>query len=224
MNRVDLPSGERIEQALVRAAGAGSWVRAMGTVSHVAMRVAPSESPRGLDGTWTLVSFDAVVAEHSCTMHAVVSRQGAWGPELCAGELVTAEVVRVTCAVFTGKGDTAPLHDDDAAEDNPWASAISASASGDASERRRPASEEKKAAIPERARPQANFDQDFPEARDLVEHFHFGRAEVLKSDGDRLHVKVARDGRIKEIALQMLKVTRKDDEGGVRVFKLDRKV
>ena len=68
-------------------------------------------------------------------------------------------------------------------------------------------------------------DSPLPEAGDLVQHFAFGRAYVLKSDGDRLHLKVDKDGRIREIALEMLKVTPLDDTPeGKRSFRLDRRV
>jgi predicted DNA-binding protein with PD1-like motif len=64
-----------------------------------------------------------------------------------------------------------------------------------------------------------------PEPGDAVEHFAFGPADVVKSDGDRLHVKIHKDGRIKEIALEMLRVSRLDDgEGGKRRFKLERRM
>jgi hypothetical protein len=64
---------------------------------------------------------------------------------------------------------------------------------------------------------------ELPRARDWVEHFAFGPAEVLKSDGERLHLKVAKDGRIREIALAMLQVSRLEDREGKRVYRLDRK-
>ena len=64
-----------------------------------------------------------------------------------------------------------------------------------------------------------------PEQGDSVEHFAFGRSDVVKSDGDRLHLKVHKDGRIREIALGMLKVTRiPDDDAGRRHFKLERRM
>jgi predicted DNA-binding protein with PD1-like motif len=50
-------------------------------------------------------------------------------------------------------------------------------------------------------------DDPVPEPGDTVEHFAFGQCEVVKSDGDRLHVRLGKDQRIKEIALEMLKVT-----------------
>jgi predicted DNA-binding protein with PD1-like motif len=69
-------------------------------------------------------------------------------------------------------------------------------------------------------------DQIFPEPGDLVQHFAFGSSEVLRSDGDRLHLKVGKDGRIREIALEMLKVTFTGEDPNVRPrhFKLDRKL
>ncbi|MGO8994274.1 MAG: PPC domain-containing DNA-binding protein [Polyangiaceae bacterium] len=81
-------------------------------------------------------------------------------------------------------------------------------------------------AIPPRpVRPARVQDESqMPEAGDIVEHFAFGRSEVLKSDGDRLHLKVGKDGRIREIALEMLKVSPLESNGPYRRFKLDRKM
>jgi predicted DNA-binding protein with PD1-like motif len=82
------------------------------------------------------------------------------------------------------------------------------------------------APMPQRpARPLQDFDTPMPEPGDSVDHFAFGRADVLKSDGDRLHLKVHKDNRIREIALEMLKVTRMpDSEEGRRRFKLERRM
>ena len=52
-----------------------------------------------------------------------------------------------------------------------------------------------------------------------------GACDVVKSDGDRLHLKIHKDGRIREIALEMLRVTPLDDsESGTRRFKLERRM
>ena len=63
-----------------------------------------------------------------------------------------------------------------------------------------------------------------PEAGDVVEHFAFGQSEVIKSDGERLHLRIGKDGRVKEIALEMLKVSPLESNGPQRRFKLDRKM
>jgi predicted DNA-binding protein with PD1-like motif len=75
------------------------------------------------------------------------------------------------------------------------------------------------------ARPPTDFDVVYPEPGDVVEHFAFGGAEVIKSDGDRLHLKVHKDGRVREIALEMLRVARLPDaDDGRRRFKLERRL
>jgi hypothetical protein len=71
---------------------------------------------------------------------------------------------------------------------------------------------------------EVQVDQPTPEPGDIVDHFAFGRCEVIKSDGDRLHLRVPKDGRIREIALEMLRVTPLENEGEVRRFKLERRI
>jgi hypothetical protein len=46
---------------------------------------------------------------------------------------------------------------------------------------------------------------------------------VLKSDGDRLHLRT-KDQRVKEIALEMLRVTPLPEEDGHRRYRLDRRL
>lgn len=74
-------------------------------------------------------------------------------------------------------------------------------------------------------RPGVDLDTPFPEPGDVVDHFAFGRADVVRSDGDRLHLKVHKDGRVREIALEMLRVSRlPDGDDGKRRFKLERRI
>ena len=64
-----------------------------------------------------------------------------------------------------------------------------------------------------------------PARGDIAEHFAFGRCEVIKTEGERIHLKLERDGRIKEIALEMLRVKEVDSATpGRRRFKLERKI
>jgi len=71
---------------------------------------------------------------------------------------------------------------------------------------------------------EASDDGPFPAAGDMVEHFAVGTCEVLKSDGDRLHLKVGKDGRIREIALEMLRVTLLTSDGETQRYRLDRRM
>jgi predicted DNA-binding protein with PD1-like motif len=112
-----------------------------------------------------------------------------------------------------------------AAAPSAWSDAIAASAEKD--DPRAPARGGLGGAMPARpVRPQRPDDESAtsPEAGDIVEHFAFGRSEVLKSDGERLHLKVGKDGRIREIALEMLKVSPLESNGPHRRFRLDRKM
>jgi hypothetical protein len=67
-------------------------------------------------------------------------------------------------------------------------------------------------------------DEPVPERGDLVEHFAFGRAEVLSVEGERL---VLRDlygpGRIREIALDRLIVKGPLEHDGKRLYRLEKR-
>jgi hypothetical protein len=71
---------------------------------------------------------------------------------------------------------------------------------------------------------EADDDEPVPERGDLVEHFAFGRAEVLSVEGERL---VLRDlygpGRIREIALDRLIVKGPLEHDGKRLYRLDKR-
>jgi predicted DNA-binding protein with PD1-like motif len=74
------------------------------------------------------------------------------------------------------------------------------------------------------SRPAPEIDAPLPEQGDVVDHFAFGRCDVVKSDGDRLHLRIHKDGRIREIALEMLRVIRMEDDGTGPKFKLERRI
>ncbi|MDP9152288.1 MAG: hypothetical protein M3O36_20375, partial [Myxococcota bacterium] len=68
-------------------------------------------------------------------------------------------------------------------------------------------------------------DEPMPETGDLVDHFAFGLCQVLKTDGDRIHLRVGKEGRVREIAMEMLRVSRlPDSPDGVHRFKLERRM
>lgn len=65
----------------------------------------------------------------------------------------------------------------------------------------------------------------YPETGDLVSHFHFGECEVMSSDGERIRLRQEKDGRVREVALGMLKIEAPttDPATGKRHFRLSRK-
>lgn len=70
-----------------------------------------------------------------------------------------------------------------------------------------------------------NLDEVYPEPGDAVSHFHFGECTVLESDGERIRFRQGEDGRVREVALSVLKIelTDTNSETGKRHFRLLRK-
>jgi predicted DNA-binding protein with PD1-like motif len=192
----------------------------------------------------------------SCSLRAILARDTDGGLETLGGEVESARIVALDVLVtvfddlalarsldagagiwmFGSPGD-APARrgatGDARARTNPgWSAALEASADADrgSAPRARSSAQAPSAGIPARpARPGIDLDAPVPEAGDVVDHFAFGRCDVLKSDGDRLHLKIHKDGRIREIALEMLRVIRlpgepPGDERRPRRFKLERRI
>ncbi len=112
-----------------------------------------------------------------------------------------------------------------AAPATPWSGALEASAHTDRDPSTSLRSTSMAMPIPQRpVRPGSDVEGPVPEAGDVVDHFAFGKCDVVKSDGDRLHLRIHKDGRIREIALEMLRVTPLEDDGTGRRFKLERRI
>ena len=75
-------------------------------------------------------------------------------------------------------------------------------------------------------RPVAKDDsvESYPEEGDVVTHFQFGRCNVVYSDGERLRLQQDKDGRVREVALSMLRIGDPTmSEAGKREWELARK-
>lgn len=190
----------------------------------------------------------------SVGLRAVLARETELGVETIAGEILTARVRALEAHVVAlddlalerafdaqagvwvlGEPGATPAP---AREERPrpapapsppsppsaWSEAVSASAELGSPGARMTVPVQLPAVPPKPKVPAFDEGGPFPEAGDYVEHFAFGPCDVLKSDGDRLHVRMHKDGRIKEIALAMLKVTPIDGPDGKRGFKLERRL
>ena len=75
------------------------------------------------------------------------------------------------------------------------------------------------------AKPEEDPNEIYPEMTDLVNHFSFGDCEVVSSDGERIRLRQIKDGRVREVSLEMLKIERPtiDPVTNKRSFKLARK-
>jgi predicted DNA-binding protein with PD1-like motif len=190
----------------------------------------------------------------SLSLHAVVARDTDRGLETLAGEIASARTVGLEVFVTAlddvaveGSQDAAagvwligapsgaaPARPAPAAGGRPpspggWPAAVTASERSDREARPRPAlgpSVQPTLAVPpRRPRPEPEADAPTPEPGDVVDHFAFGGCDVVKSDGDRLHLRLHKDGRIREIALAMLRVLRlPDTDDGKRRFRLERRM
>ncbi|MGH7436158.1 MAG: hypothetical protein ACRENE_10840 [Polyangiaceae bacterium] len=216
------------------------WLRAGGILRDVVLRTIDARTgapgpERTLDGAVQAVTIEGAVRGAgnalSFSLRAVLARESAGAAcEIFAGEIQSARVVELEVLVTSI---------DPVAAERGWSGAVAAS---DQPESARPApaaaagsgpGATPAARMPPRpSRPGIDFDALSPEEGDAVDHFLFGRSDVLKSDGDRLHLRVQRDGRVKEIALQMLRVTHlgelpaegTDGAAPRRLFKLDRRL
>jgi predicted DNA-binding protein with PD1-like motif len=203
-------------------------------------------------------SIGVVDGEPSLSLRGLLAREGDAGLEAIAGEITSAQVVALEVLVSSLEDLTLERALDERAgvwllgapgtvsaaaavaahapvkgpvpPPAPWAVALEASERAEPARAKTATMAASAATMPARPpRPEIDFDVVVPEPGDIVEHFAFGRCEVLKSDGDRLHLRVQKDGRIREIALEMLRVIplseSAEPEGeGHRRFKLERRI
>lgn len=213
-----------------------SWFRASGNLSAVEVRRSGHEALT-LDGDALLVSL-----EGPCEgpLFGLVSHADALGTRLVAGEVIAAltSTTTVVC-VLTEEAEApvlvpepslaprVPSHHSEPAlpPSSPSSAPVIAELPRDVPPARGSAPSLGAAIPPRPARARVDeVDTVFPDAGDRVEHFAFGACEVVQSDGDRLHVRLGKDGRIKELALAMLKVTELPEDGAPgRRFKLERR-
>ncbi|HEX7604619.1 MAG TPA: PPC domain-containing DNA-binding protein [Polyangiaceae bacterium] len=236
------PEGATLPEAIVellRAEGvATGTVRGHGILRDATLRVfAPALGgmglPRRLAGASQAVTLDGSIGmfegSPAVRLRAVLSRETETGVETVAGDLEGARVLALELLVTSLDDVAVPLvvaEEVKEAAQPAWSEAVRASPGSD------PRLSAKNAPGPVRTMPQRpptkNTGSDaaiFPEAGDAVEHFAFGTCDVIKSDGDRLHLRVHKDQRVKEIALEMLRVhLLSEPDERPRRFKLERKL
>lgn len=188
---------------------------------------------RTLSGVWLVIHLES---DSNGDVRGLLSREGDLGFEMAAGEIVDARIVTAVATPLAAP--TAPVAPPAAppvpaqapvaervvvAAPAPSAPVVAVPAERSSSPSVEGAQDRGGMPLRPPAKKTAETEQLTPNPGDLVDHFAFGRCEVVKSDGDRLHLKLGRDSRIKEIALEMLRVTRIGDDGGVPLYRLDRK-
>jgi predicted DNA-binding protein with PD1-like motif len=231
---------------------ASGWLRASGVLADVELR---AYDPRAgglaaahlIAGPVQALSIEGAIGmadgAPSCSLRALLARDGDRGLEVLGGEIQSARAIALEVFVTSlddvalgrrlDAGAGVCLIAATATPGGTWSSAMAASGREPPPRAPQPAAAPAAGGnrMPQRpARLAVDLDSPVPDPGDLVDHFAFGRCDVVKSDGDRLHLRVLKDGRIKEIALEMLRVTRLADDapgadGATRShFKLDRRI
>jgi predicted DNA-binding protein with PD1-like motif len=236
-------AGEVLPEALVARLNeervACGWIRASGVLADVELRAFDARlggfgGPRRLVGPVHVLALEGSVGltagEPSVSLRALLAREGDGGLETLAGEITSARTIALEVLVTVLEDLSLARALDDSAGvwllDSAGPSPAPVRPAGGAPQ---VAPSSSNAQMPQRpVRPHRPTEPPtlVPEAGDVVDHFAFGRCDVVRSESDRLHLRVHKDGRIKEIALEMLRVTRLegDDEKEPRRFKLERRI
>jgi hypothetical protein len=225
---------EDLLAALARLAEAGpGWITASGYVTDVELRLPSPEgfALRQLKGSYALIHLAGV---STGPFFVMLTRGNGDGVEAWGGELVRARSLGVHVAAHPGRLAT-PAPDAESAS----ASRTSEGAASTplevpvAARPAAPATLPKPAwAMAAAASARSNAfapgdaeDPELPEVGDLVDHFAFGRCEVVGSDGDRLKLRdVKPPGRVREVSVEMLRVMAPTQIDGRRVFLLARRI
>lgn len=237
VRRVALTPGSSLREALENLGRSvpGGFVRAMGVVAEVRLTTIAADGGEGpvrvLPGRARLIGADGPAEG---PYGVLLARETEDGARVVGGELLDAVtehvVVRVEAVDPDPAAASAPAQTivGDPSRPSPTASAAHRLASSPQLVRAVPAPSASQsvgaAALPPRPlRPAALDDEPYPDEGDRVEHFAFGPGAVVKCDGDRLVVRLDRDGRVKELALAMLKVVRAGEEDGRARYRLERR-
>lgn len=208
-----LPPGTDIRKALLALSEEQTgWIMASGVVEALELRI--DGVPRRIDGKSPIVSLSGPCGG---PYMIALSRSG----QVLAGELDNARSAGMTIILIPSEPGEAPK-----------AVAKPASASSSAPPAAKPQSTGKggwaasalaSAEITRDAEPQ-DVPNAMPGAGDVVEHFVFGLCEVLMGDEDTLKIRDLHGrGRVREIRMEMLKVSGPKARDGKRLFKLERR-
>lgn len=216
---VQLSRGDELPGALVRALDEAevksASISGSGTCGAVELATSNGDRKcaRRFEGTLAIASLHGriVNAQGARTpiLHATIARELDRGLDVLAGELVWARAIDLELHLVAL--DDAPAAE--VAAPPPLAPSASTSSS------------EGSPPVPVKQQRASDDLEFYPEPGDTVTHFLFGECVVLSSDGDRIRLRQDKDGRVREVALTMLKIDPPvvDPESKKRHFNLLRK-
>lgn len=216
-----------------------TWARLRGSGTLRALELAVTtmngETRRSLQGRSELVSLEGGYARKAgqtrLELWATIAFETDLGHEVVAGRLLAATVERaeiLVVALSEAPGEA------NAPEQSPGRSAPAAApvappatstpspsnpGTGSFGEAQSPP------VPPTRYRAAEDEVDEYPEPGDTVTHFLFGDCTVVESDGERIRLRQGPDGRVREVALSMLRIQSPTThpETGKRHFELRRK-
>lgn len=223
---IEIPSGKNLLEALAElGAGRRGWIEATGHIDEVELHLAAETPPESDEhrkpaGRFTVLSL---LGPSTGPFTVTLARAANGTTEIQGGVLLGGRSGGMA-ALFVPTDDTAANTDraPRAAPAKPqaataasgtgiptaWVSAVRASALRD-------------------ARGGTTSDEDDghgPQEGDLVEHFAFGLCDVLRSDGERLHIRdVNGPTRVREVSTTMLKVMPPTEHDGKKLYRLLRR-
>lgn len=193
-----LEAGTDVRKALLHLAeGRTGWVSASGNLEALELRI--DGTPRRIDGKTTIVSMSGPCGG---PYMIALSRSG----QLMAGELDNARSLGMTLVIVPAEVVEAKPVPSPGDAPKGWAAAALATAD-----------------VVREADPD-DVPNAMPGAGDLVQHFAFGMCEVLMGDEDTLKIRdLHGKGRVREIRIEVLKVTGPTAREGKRLFRLERR-
>ena len=154
----------------------------------------PERTRHKLDGPWDLLSMFGSISPGEVAVRATITRDDDTGPTVRGGLLVGAIAVQVHVSMQPLTLVPLVVEVEPPAEFPPKAA---------------PQPSPVPAGVRVPRPPSRGIVEDFsvyPEENDVITHFQFGRCTVLSSDGERLRLQQDKDGRVREVALTMLRI------------------
>jgi predicted DNA-binding protein with PD1-like motif len=241
---LQLGPGDELPGSLLRAldsaeARAG-WLSATGALEGVSLATAGSPTPRRIDAPCEVVSMSGSLATHEgagdLRLASTLAREGETGMAVLAGRVLAARVLWLDVHVVVFDDVNVQRREGrPAVADAPFVPTPTPAAAEPArpyvpagANPGWPAAADRPAGappVPIRAQRRVDEVEHYPEPGDLVMHFHFGECTVIDSDGERIRLRQDKDGRVREVALSMLRIEpfTMQESTGKRLFKLSRK-
>ncbi len=232
---------ESLRRAIAQAGSTEAFLVGSGELEDVELTTLSSSggarSEHKLRGACDLLTLSGSSSNGSLELRATVARETELGSQLAGGILVKATVVSAHVrAVLRASTSTRP------SDQEPLVPSATPSRPSDAASLPLPPPrdsapqirDERPSALGATAAPagpplppklrRADSPDLYPEENDVVTHFAFGRCVVLFSDGERIRFQQERDGRVREVALSMLRIGEPTvDAEGRRHWELARK-